>query len=120
MPTSEPGGTTRQTDHDGTTCLVTRQPDDCHARLRNDAMPAAVVEERGAPDKLESIAFENGARCCALPHKHGPVALERYAWRVWETVTVADAQVAPFQAGSDLWWGSAGRMNRCHSETSYA
>ncbi len=74
---------------------------------------AAVFDEEGALDKLESFAAENGPRFYGLPLNKGSVILERTARRVAPAFDVAGMRVIPFQANALLPWTFLGRSGDC-------
>jgi dihydroorotase len=69
---------------------------------------AAVFEEEGALDHLESFASENGPRFYGLPLNEGRVVLERTEVTVPESLPAAGTTVVPFHAGETLGWRFAG------------
>ena len=70
---------------------------------------AAVFDEEGALDKLESFAAENGPRFYGLPLNTGSIILERTPRRVASAIDVAGARIIPFQANATLAWTFRGR-----------
>jgi dihydroorotase len=65
---------------------------------------AAVFEEEGALDKLESFASENGPRFYRLPLNEDRVTLERIDTAVPELLELDGVSVVPFHAGETLRW----------------
>jgi dihydroorotase len=61
---------------------------------------AAVFEEEGALERLETFASEHGPRFYGMPLNEGTISLERAECRVPELID----GVVPFQAGETLRW----------------
>lgn len=72
---------------------------------------AAVFEDEGALDKLEAFASEHGPRFYGLPLNAGAIVLERTPWRVPSVFGAAGTRIVPFQAGMELAWKYAGRVD---------
>ncbi|MEP7222741.1 MAG: dihydroorotase [Novosphingobium sp.] len=65
---------------------------------------AAVFEEEGALDRLESFASENGPRFYGLPLNEGTLTLERTGCAVPDEIDAGGTQIVPFHAGTSLGW----------------
>ncbi len=65
---------------------------------------AAVFDEEGALDKLESFASVFGPSFYGLPLNEGTVTLRRVAIEVPETVDAGGVPIVPFHAGQTLGW----------------
>jgi dihydroorotase len=65
---------------------------------------AAVFEEEGALDRLESFASENGPRFYGLPLNEERIVLERAEVDVPANIAAAGSHLVPFHAGETLRW----------------
>ena len=68
---------------------------------------ATVFDEEGTLDKLEAFASENGPRFYGLPLNEGTITLERRPIEVPEALGLADIELVPFLAGTELPWALA-------------
>lgn len=65
---------------------------------------AKTFEEEGALDKLEDFASVFGPQYYGLPLNEGRMILEKKPTSVPASLTLTDAKIVPFHAGTDLTW----------------
>jgi dihydroorotase len=65
---------------------------------------AAIFEEDGALDRLESFASENGPLFYGLPLNEGRITLERVEVSVPESIDTEGGRLVPFRGGETLPW----------------
>ena len=65
---------------------------------------ATVFDEEGALDRLEAFASEHGPRFYGLPLNEGTVTLERAPVDIPDALGIADIELVPFLAGTQLGW----------------
>ena len=65
---------------------------------------ATVFDEEGALDRLEAFASEHGPRFYGLPLNEGTVTLERAPVDIPDARGIADIELVPFLAGTQLGW----------------
>ena len=65
---------------------------------------ATVFDEEGALDRLEAFASEHGPRFYGLPLNEGTVTLERASVDIPDALGIADIELVPFLAGTQLGW----------------
>ena len=77
----------------------------CYSAWSAIELYAEVFDELGVLDKLEAFASENGADFYGLKRNTTTITLQKSAWQVPETVTLADGtDMVPFFAGNTLKW----------------
>ena len=65
---------------------------------------ATVFDEECALDRLEAFASEHGPRFYGLPLNEGTVTLERAPVDIPDALGIADIELVPFLAGTQLGW----------------
>jgi dihydroorotase len=76
----------------------------CYTALHALEMYAEAFERAGALDKLEAFASFHGPAFYRLPRNTDTVTLARESWTLPATVPMADAQLAPLNAGEQINW----------------
>jgi dihydroorotase len=76
----------------------------CYTALHALEMYAEAFDQAGALDKLEAFASFNGPDFYELPRNETTVTLKRETWTLPQTVPLAEATLAPLNAGEQVNW----------------